>query len=94
MCGIAGILTQEVRGDEARHVACMQQALRHRGPDDAGTWQSSDQRATFAHTRLSVLDLSVAGRQPMSTADGRFTITFNGEIYNFAELRRGLEAKG
>ena len=94
MCGIAGILTREAHGDEQRRVAAMQQALRHRGPDDAGTWQSDAKRATFAHTRLAILDPTPAGHQPMSCADGRFTITFNGEIYNFKELRHTLEGRG
>lgn len=94
MCGIAGILRRDARGDEPARVAAMQQALRHRGPDDSGTWQSAAGRATFAHTRLSVLDPTPAGRQPMSCAAGRFTITFNGEIYNFKELRRLLEGRG
>jgi asparagine synthase (glutamine-hydrolysing) len=94
MCGIAGILTREVHGDEARRAESMQRALRHRGRDDQGLWQSPTQHATFAHTRLSVLDLTSAGRQPLSTDDGRYTITFNGEIYNFAELRRNLQGRG
>jgi asparagine synthase (glutamine-hydrolysing) len=94
MCGIAGILTRDVRGDEARRVADMQRALRHRGPDDAGVWHSPSGRATLAHTRLAILDPTSAGRQPMSTADDRFTIALNGAIYNFSELRRSLESKG
>jgi asparagine synthase (glutamine-hydrolysing) len=94
MCGIAGILTREVRGDELERVGAMQRALRHRGPDDEGTWQSPSRQATFGHARLSIIDPSIAGRQPMSTADGRFTINFNGEIYNFKELRRTLQSQG
>lgn len=95
MCGIAGILTPGRL--DARHgtaVAAMQGAIRHRGPDDCGRWQAPSGQAAFAHTRLSVIDLSPAGHQPMSTPDGRFTITFNGEIYNFKELRRSLEQRG
>jgi asparagine synthase (glutamine-hydrolysing) len=72
----------------------MQGALRHRGPDDAGIWQSPDGHAGFVHTRLAILDLSAAGHQPMASDDGRYTITFNGEIYNFRALRAELEAEG
>ena len=66
--------------------------LHHRGPDDQGFW--NDSHCGLAHARLSVIDPSQAGHQPMSSADGRFWITYNGEVYNFQELRRELEAKG
>ena len=66
--------------------------VRHRGPDDEGVW--SDDRAGLAHARLSVIDLSPAGHQPMASADRTVWITFNGEIYNFAEIRRDLEEAG
>jgi len=79
----------------------MQAALRHRGPDDEGIYlpKSKEQGARsvtcgLAHTRLAILDLSPAGHQPMTTPDGRFTIVFNGEIYNFLELRQQLMADG
>jgi asparagine synthase (glutamine-hydrolysing) len=72
----------------------MQTALQHRGPDDAGICISTDQQAALAHTRLSILDLSPAGHQPMSTSDGRYSITFNGEIYNFQQLRQNLIDQG
>ncbi len=94
MCGIAGILTREADGADHRRVGAMQHALRHRGPDDCGTWQSGSRQATFVHTRLAILDLTPAGHQPMSSAAGRLTITFNGEIYNFKELRQTLEGRG
>ena len=94
MCGIAGILTREAGPDDRRQVAAMQDALRHRGPDDHGTWQAPSGQATFANTRLAILDVSRAGHQPMSTPDGRLTITFNGAIYNFKELRRVLQQRG
>src|SRR2546422_5158839 len=95
MCGIAGILCREPPGAERKaSLLAMERCLRHRGPDDQGTFISSCRRVGFAHTRLSVLDLSPAGHQPMSTPDGRFTITFNGEIYNYRELRRELESEG
>ncbi|MDP3719082.1 MAG: asparagine synthase (glutamine-hydrolyzing) [Acidobacteriota bacterium] len=95
MCGIAGILTAEAgRSDMRPALDAMQSALRHRGPDDRGQWRSPSGLAAFAHTRLAILDLSPAGHQPMSTADGRYTVVFNGEIYNFLELRRTLAQKG
>ena len=66
----------------------------HRGPDDAGTWVSDDRRVAFGHRRLSIVDLSAAGHQPMTNEDGTLWITYNGEIYNHAALRSELEAKG
>src|SRR6188472_3239454 len=85
------------RADEAL-VGAMTETLRHRGPDGEGTrcFAARDGRppAALGHRRLSIIDLSEHGAQPMSTADGRFTITYNGELYNFRELRRELEADG
>src|SRR5262245_47624385 len=72
----------------------MRETLTHRGPDDAGLYLSPDQTLGLAHRRLSIIDLSPAGRQPMSNEDGTVWITFNGEIYNHAALRRGLEERG
>jgi len=95
MCGIAGILSAEAGGlDMPPVLGAMAAAMSHRGPDDTGQWQSPSGLAGFAHTRLSILDLSSAGHQPMSTPDGRYTIVFNGEVYNFRDLRRSLEQKG
>lgn len=95
MCGIAGIIGAKAGSPKAEEaISAMLRSLRHRGPDDEGLWQGKSGEARFAHARLSILDLSAAGHQPMSTPDGRFTITFNGEIYNFAELRAGLVAQG
>ncbi len=68
--------------------------MTHRGPDDAGLWESPERRVVLAHRRLSIVDLSPAGHQPMSNEDGKVWITFNGEIYNHLALRPGLEAKG
>lgn len=70
----------------------MVRALSHRGPDDSGVWVKGP--AGLGHARLSIIDLSPTGHQPMSTEDGRYTITYNGEIYNFPEIRRELEAEG
>jgi asparagine synthase (glutamine-hydrolysing) len=94
VCGIAGILREETSATVTNRLAQMHRAIAHRGPDDQGVWQSPGGHAAFAHTRLSIIDLSSAGHQPMAIADGRFTITYNGEIYNFAELRRALIATG
>ena len=95
MCGIAGVLTAHpgpVAGGP--RLNAMLAAVSHRGPDDRGTWQSPLGHAAFAHARLSIIDPSPAGHQPMAIADGRFTITYNGEIYNFAELRASLMRAG
>jgi asparagine synthase (glutamine-hydrolysing) len=95
MCGIAGFLDHRFSlSDADRRLAALHAALRHRGPDDQGGWVSPSGVARLAHTRLSILDLSSAGHQPMSLPDGRFTITFNGEIYNFRELRAEFERDG
>ena len=95
MCGIAGIITYGDRGpiDQSQLVK-LRDAQRHRGPDDSGLWVSPDGRLGFGHRRLSIVDLSAQGHQPMSTQDGQVWIVFNGEIYNFHELRRQLEALG
>ena len=68
--------------------------LRHRGPDDAGIWLEPDAGLALGHTRLAILDLSPAGHQPMVSADGRWVISYNGEIYNAAELATDLRALG
>ncbi len=95
MCGIAGILTTNQYQERLHKIAQnMQISLRHRGPDDAGIYINEQKQAALAHTRLSILDLSSAGHQPMSTVDGRYWITFNGEIYNYREIRRNLIAQG
>ena len=95
MCGIAGILTNKNQPEHLEIlIERMQKALNHRGPDDRGIFISQDKKAALAHTRLSIIDLSAAGHQPMSIDNGRYWITFNGEIYNFQELRSRLEAQG
>jgi asparagine synthase (glutamine-hydrolysing) len=95
MCGIAGILSLESDSESlVKRVESMQTALQHRGPDDEGIFVSQNRQASLAHTRLSILDLSSAGHQPMSTLDGRYWITFNGEIYNFLQLQQQLIAQG
>jgi asparagine synthase (glutamine-hydrolysing) len=92
MCGIAGIIGS-ARVDE-QSVVRMIRPLAHRGPDDEGIWFDPDARVGLGHRRLSIVDLSPAGHQPMHSADGRYVLTFNGEIYNHPELRRALEAEG
>ena len=95
MCGISGIF-QFGGGsavDEGTLVR-MRDTLVHRGPDDAGVYLSPDRTLGLAHRRLAIIDLSPAGRQPMSNEDGTVWITFNGEIYNHLELRKELEGKG
>ena len=91
MCGIAGILSLRLPSDElAVRVKSMRDRMQHRGPDDEGSFLDEEAGVGLAHRRLSILDLSSAGHQPMQTADGRYTIVFNGEIYNFHELREEL----
>jgi asparagine synthase (glutamine-hydrolysing) len=95
MCGIAGILAfnDSLALDEPT-VARMTDTLRHRGPDDAGTCVRPEERVALGHRRLSIIDLSSAGHQPMANEDGSAWITYNGEVYNHAELRGELEARG
>ena len=96
MCGIFGYVTNkpEKGGREVLETAL--QALRHRGPDDAALVEIAGQGITcgLAHARLAIIDLSPNGRQPMSTGNGRYTIVYNGEVYNFPELRAELETYG
>ncbi|HET9469527.1 MAG TPA: asparagine synthetase B, partial [Usitatibacter sp.] len=95
MCGITGYWVR--RGDPAAwlaDVAGSVEALRNRGPDDSGVWVRPGARVAMGHTRLSILDLSPLGHQPMRSADGSTTMVFNGEVYNFAAVRSELEALG
>lgn len=91
MCGIAGFLSLAPPGREAAEVAtAMADRIGHRGPDASGVWVDESAAVAFAHRRLSVIDLSSAGAQPMLSASGRFVLIFNGEIYNHLEIRQGL----
>lgn len=92
MCGIAGVLEWGAAAPDVAVLERMTGTLAHRGPDDSGTWTEGP--VGLGHRRLSILDLSAAGRQPMSTADGALTITYNGEVYNYRELRSELQAHG
>ncbi|HYA65696.1 MAG TPA: asparagine synthase (glutamine-hydrolyzing) [Burkholderiaceae bacterium] len=97
MCGIAGFWDQggRLRAEEAgRVLRSMTDAIQHRGPDDEGSWFDPQSGIALGHRRLSIIDLSPAGHQPMSCAQDRYRIVFNGEIYNFAHLRRELEGRG
>jgi asparagine synthase (glutamine-hydrolysing) len=94
MCGISGVLSTAPEKDLEQVLTRMGLAQQHRGPDDAGTWAESDAMFGMAHRRLSVVELSKAGHQPMTSAHGRFVIAFNGEIYNHVALRTALEAEG
>ena len=95
MCGIAGFLFRSnPPPDRQKVIAALECSLQHRGPDDRGTYLSPDGRCGLTNTRLAILDLSAAGHQPMRSADGRRVIVFNGEIYNFLELRKELVASG
>jgi asparagine synthase (glutamine-hydrolysing) len=104
VCGIAGAIRSIANSREAGvrprsealagWVETIAHAERHRGPDGCGLWESRGQEVVFGHRRLAILDLSAAGAQPMVDADSGCAITFNGEIYNFHEIRRDLEALG
>ena len=94
MCGIAGILRSASREATADCVSRMILALAHRGPDASGVWISPGAEVGLGHRRLSILDLSDAGAQPMHSECGRLSVTFNGEIYNHLDIRAELEAAG
>ncbi|MEN1960549.1 asparagine synthase (glutamine-hydrolyzing) [Luteimonas sp. MJ246] len=96
MCGIAGAWTPGPEDPGVLHAlgAAMGVAIAHRGPDDAGTWADAEAGLVLSHRRLAILDLSPAGHQPMASADGRWLLAYNGEVYNHAELRAELAALG
>lgn len=93
MCGICGLISNvPLTYDDLSRVRGMTRVLAHRGPDAEGFWQ--DEMIAFGHQRLSILDLSEAGHQPMLCIGGRYVVIYNGEIFNFVELRQELAAKG
>ncbi|WP_158227166.1 asparagine synthase (glutamine-hydrolyzing) [Mangrovitalea sediminis] len=97
MCGIAGVLDISRRRsrESLREMAgAMASTMIHRGPDDEGIWSSKDGFCALSHRRLSVIDTTQAGHQPMVSSDGTKALTFNGELYNFPLLRRQAEARG
>ena len=91
MCGIVGIFSKFKKKDFENSIYNMSSVLTHRGPDDNGVWIDEESGIAFGHQRLSIMDLSSAGHQPMASSCGRFNIVFNGEIYNHLELRKLLE---
>jgi len=92
MCGIAGVFSPSHSDNHSSTVKLMTDSILHRGPDGSGIWNSYDNRCTLGHRRLSIIDLSLeGGSQPMKSHDGNFVITFNGEIYNYKELRDELK---
>jgi len=96
MCGIAGFLmgSERLKGvAPEKLIEKMTNTLTHRGPDNSGTWCDHISGVYFGHRRLSILDLSTAGKQPMESACGRYIITYNGEVYNFQDIKKKLEAE-
>ena len=93
MCGIAGFFQFSEGPAQSQLLKAMTDVMAHRGPDGSGQWISEDGRVGLGHRRLSVIDLSPLGAQPMHSGSGRFVISYNGEIYNFRELREDLEAR-
>ncbi|HEY8150012.1 MAG TPA: asparagine synthase (glutamine-hydrolyzing) [Vicinamibacteria bacterium] len=96
MCGFAGLLTAEALPHDvlADHARRMIGPIAHRGPDDSGVWADEGGGLAFGFRRLAIMDLSPNGHQPMASPSGRFVMVFNGEVYNFADLRRELEPHG
>jgi asparagine synthase (glutamine-hydrolysing) len=93
MCGIVGVV-ESSRPVDVQLLERMNRAMAHRGPDDSGIWTSSNGQVGFGHLRLAIIDLTALGHQPMHIDDGQLTIVFNGEIYNFQEIRDQLRALG
>jgi len=96
MCGIAGVYAYHYAANsvDLAELRRIRDYMAARGPDGVGEWHAQDERVALGHRRLAILDLSERGAQPMSSADGTLVITFNGEIYNYKELRAKLEANG
>ena len=94
MCGIAGFLGTPTSGTPAAAVKAMTDVIAHRGPDADGAWCDDESRIALGHRRLSIIDLSPLGAQPMHAASGRYVIAFNGEVYNYAPIRNELSSLG
>lgn len=96
MCGIAGLITTDSQPIDREILAAMTERLHHRGPDDGGIWSGAagGVQVALGNRRLSILDLSPRGHMPMPSPDGRWRITYNGEVYNFKEIRGELESLG
>ena len=93
MCGISGILSPNPNNVSKQRLQAMTDSINHRGPQGQGFWVNEGNTVGFGHRRLSIIDLSSAGSQPMHYMN-RYTITYNGEIYNYIELKEQLAAKG
>src|SRR3954447_14116715 len=94
MCGIAGIADLQGRAVAPDAIERLTGLIAHRGPDGAGFWFSDDKLIALGHRRLAIIDPGERGNQPMTSGDGRNVIVYNGEIYNFLELREELERSG
>src|ERR1041385_9438146 len=96
MCGLTGILAQAPADPDwlTANVEAMSASLVHRGPDDRGTWVDPAAGIALGFRRLSIIDLSELGHQPMRSPEGRYSAVFNGEIFNHRSLRKELEARG
>jgi asparagine synthase (glutamine-hydrolysing) len=94
MCGISGWFLKEGMTRNDAHLEAMAEAIAHRGPDDRGYYYAYEHGVALAHNRLSIIDLSPAGHQPMASEDGQYVLSYNGELYNFQQLRTELEALG
>jgi asparagine synthase (glutamine-hydrolysing) len=94
ICGLAGRKSVQAGGAAESSVEAALNAMRHRGPDGEGTWRSAEHPVVLGHLRLAIIDLTDAAAQPMTTEDGAHAVTFNGEIYNYRELRARLEQLG
>ena len=92
MCGIVAFLNTNQEPGNINIVQAMSEKISHRGPDGKGHWAKDN--IAFGHRRLSIIDLSDGGSQPMQTPDGRYTITYNGELYNFLDIKLELKALG
>ena len=90
MCGIAGIITQKKEANIKKSIDLMLNLLKHRGPDGHGSWINKQQNIAIGNTRLAIQDPTKRGNQPMSSRDGRYIIVFNGEIYNFRNIKKSL----
>ncbi len=96
MCGVNGVFAYGAAAPapSERELLAVREAMAARGPDGSGQWWSDDRRCGFGHRRLAIIDPTDRAAQPMTSADGRFVITYNGEIYNFPQLKTKLEARG
>src|SRR6476660_3070144 len=96
MCGIAGIYAYHYAANavDRAELRCIRDHMAARGPDGLGEWYSQNERIGLGHRRLSIIDLSERGAQPMASADGKLVISFNGEIYNYRQLKAELLVTG